>query len=140
MLVTHSQTMRLLRDALTGRGVVTYDSDATTARSGAAILSLAQGVVVRIDDRWIRWTNPAHRWQVHPAQHPRGAARLLAAQLGGDAFLRLRVEFPSWTILRIAEARICAVPMEAPALPAVETYSVDDLAVRLRVIEGGRRC
>ncbi|WP_285710195.1 hypothetical protein [Microtetraspora sp. NBRC 16547] len=133
------ETMALLRDALTEAGVVTYDADVTISGSGVAVLSIAQGVVVRIDDRWIGWPTTARRWQVHPARQPRRAARLLAVQLGGDPFLRLRMEFPGWSILRIAEGQICAVPM-APALPAVETYSVDDLAVRLRAIEEGQRC
>ncbi len=129
------ETMGLFRDALTELGVVTYDADVTTTASGKAVLSIAQGVLVEVGDQWIRWMKGAWRWQVHPARHPRGAARLLAVHLADDPFLRLRVEFPTWSILRISEAQICAVPVGATALPVVETYSVDDLAVRLRAIE-----
>ncbi|MEV7006687.1 hypothetical protein [Streptosporangium sp. NPDC051022] len=74
---TAERALADLRRELHALGTETEEHDVFWMRSGDPTLSLAPGLVVRVDAKWFRWLGDVHRWRRHTTGDPAGAARLI---------------------------------------------------------------
>ncbi len=73
------EAIEALRRELKAVEIPTEDRDVFRLNSGNPMLSLAPGLVVWTGLlRVYRWAGQEQRWQLHPANDPAGAARLIA--------------------------------------------------------------
>ncbi|WP_433362491.1 hypothetical protein [Streptosporangium sp. CA-115845] len=89
---TPAHAVRLLRQALHGRGVATLDGDVMRTAGGHYTLSLAPGLLVWSVPDVFRWFSAGDMVR-HPSVDPAGAADLLAELFDRQPWLRHQREY-----------------------------------------------
>ena len=128
MPVAPREAAEALRVELAGRAIAVPDGDVHVSAKGTPLVSLGRGLVVAVEADRYTWET-GRGVQAHPSSDAAGAALLLEQAIRDDVLLVLQRQFPRWTILRVAEIRLYAVPAcrTLTAAPAVEAATPADL-------------